>query len=136
MTFKPDFNYQKISSNNAEDKTNFRSKEKWWAAVWNGLPVEPTAKHYRAMRNAVWLYLYLLVYANRSSGTLFRRNSTVARDMGLSSRTISRWLNILKRGDYVEVRRTGRALTISITKWKPIKKNKDARIKNNLTKTA
>lgn len=135
MTFKPDSNYQKISLNNSEDKAKLKSKEKWWAAVWSGLPVEPTAKHYRAMRNAVWLYLYLLIYANRSTGSLYRHNSTIAGDTGLNPRTVSRWMNALKRGGYIEVRRTGRSLAISITKWKPIKKNNYGSITTKTAKT-
>jgi CTP-dependent riboflavin kinase len=66
--------------------------------------------------------LYLLVFANRTTGKLFRRISTIANDMGLSTRTISRWLSILKTGEYIEARQTGRSLQISITKWKSIKK--------------
>lgn len=122
MTFQPDFNRQKTFPDDSKDKSNFKSKEKWWAAVWNGLVLESDAKHYLAMKNAVWLYLYLLVYANRSTGKLFRLNSTIARDTGLNGRTISRWLHVLKNGGYVEVRRTGRSSVISITKWKPIKR--------------
>ena len=122
MTLRSFADYQKNLVRNSASKTNHKSKEKWWAAVWNGLPVEPSAKHYKAMKNAVWLYLYLLIYANRSTGKLFRRIATIAKDTGLTPRTISRWLNALKKGNYVEVKQTGRALQISITKWKSIKK--------------
>lgn len=121
MTFKTNFNYQKTFPDDSKSTANF-SKANWWTPLWRGLPVEPTAKHFRTMGSAVWLYLYLLVFANRTTGNLFRRNSTIAQDMGLSSRTVSRWLKILKDGGYIEVRQTGRSLHISITKWKPIKK--------------
>jgi DNA-binding MarR family transcriptional regulator len=122
MTYKTSFNYQKNFPDNSKHKAGFVSKTNWWTPLWRGLVVDPTAKHYKIMRSAVWLYLYLLVFANRTTGGLFRRVSTIAKDMGLSCRTISRWLEFLKDGGYIEIRRTGRSLQISITKWKPIKK--------------
>lgn len=122
MHLKPQLKFQKTFPENSKQKNEFVSKANWWTPLWRGLVVEPTGKHYEAMGNAVWLYLYLLVYANRMTGSLFRRNSTIVGDMGLSSRTISRWLHILKASGYIETRRTGRSLQISITKWKPIKK--------------
>jgi len=122
MTFKTNFKYHKTFPEDSKHKVGFVSKANWWTPLWRGLVVEPAAKHYKAMGSAVWLYLYLLVYANRSTGSLFRRNATIAKDMGLSSRTVSRWLNTLKAGAYIEVRQTGRSLQISITKWKPINK--------------
>ena len=121
MTYKTNFNYRKTFPESSKRKTDFIPKTNWWTPLWKGLPVEATAKHYKAMGSALWLYLYLLVFANRSTGKLFRRNSTIAADMGLSVRTISRWLHILKTGGYIEVRPTGRSLQISITKWKSIK---------------
>ncbi|MCD9187019.1 MAG: helix-turn-helix domain-containing protein [Pyrinomonadaceae bacterium] len=113
---------RKIISHDAKPKTFSSSRSDWWTPLWRGLTVDPTAKHFRAMGSSVWLYLYLLTFANRTTGNLFRRISTVAGDMGMSSRTISRWLKSLKAGGYIEVRHTGRSLQIAITKWKPINK--------------
>ncbi len=76
MNFKTNFNYQKTFSEDSKRKADFVSKTNWWTPLWKGLPVEPTAKHYKIMGNALWLYIYLLVYANRLTGKLFRRNST------------------------------------------------------------
>lgn len=121
MTYKTNFQHQKTFPEDSKPKAPI-TKSNWWTPLWRGLAVEPTAKHFKAMGSAVWLYLYLLTFANRMTGNLFRRVSTIAGDMGLSCRTISRWLKILKDGGYIEVRRTGRSLQISITKWKPIKK--------------
>jgi len=96
--------------------------KKWWTPLWNGLLVEPTAKHYKAMGSAVWLFLYFLTYANRSTGKLFRKRTTIANDLGLSLRTVNRWIAVLKQKGYIETQQNERALIISITKWKPIKK--------------
>lgn len=122
MTFKTNFDYPKTFPDDSKRKADFVSKANWWTPLWKGLLVDASAKHYKAMGSALWLYLYFLVFANRSTGALFRRIATIAKDMGLSSRTVSRWLNTLKTAKYIEARRTGRSLQISITKWKPIKK--------------
>lgn len=122
MSFKSIADYQKTFPNNFNRKTNLSRKESWWTPLWSGLLIEPSAKHYKAMGRSVWMYLYLLTYANRSSGNLYRRTATIAGDLGLSLRTVSRWLSILKQNGYIEIRHTGRSLAISITKWKPIKK--------------
>lgn len=121
MTQKSIFQYQKTFPQNSKSKTQVTNLN-WWSPLWRGLAVEPTAKHFKAMGSAIWLYLYLLTFANRMTGKLFRRIQTIAEDTGLSSRTISRWLKILKDAGYIEARQTGRSLQISITKWKPINK--------------
>ena len=122
MSFKSNLNFNKTFPRESKRSLKSVSEKKWWAPLWNGLLVEPTAKHYKAMGSAVWLFLYFLTYANRSSGKLFRRRSTIASDLGLTLRTINRWLSILKRNGYVDIHQSERSLIISITKWKPIKK--------------
>lgn len=122
MQYKSNFNYQKTFPRSSKHKPHFVRKKKWWAPLWNGLLVEPTAKHYKAMGSAVWLFLYFLTYANRTTGKLFRRRSTIASDLGLSLRTVNRWLGVLKQKGYIETQQSERSLVISITKWKPIKK--------------
>jgi hypothetical protein len=119
MTYKT---HKKTFPNSSKKKTESVLKSNWWTPVWRGLVVEPSGKHFKGMGSAVWLYLYFLMYANRGTGTLFRRIATIAGDIGMSTRTVSRWLNILKTGGYVDVRQTGRSLQISVTKWKSIKK--------------
>jgi len=116
------FNQRKTFPRELKYKSNFISKKRWWAPVWNGLLVDSTGKHYKAMGAALWLYLYLLIYANRTTGKLFRRLSTIADDTGIKVRTISRWLNVLRINGYIETKRTGRSHSISITKWRSIKK--------------
>jgi DNA-binding MarR family transcriptional regulator len=122
MTHKTNFNHRKTFPRDSKARANFISNSNWWTPLWRGLIVDLDSKHFRAMGSAVWLYLYLLVFANRLTGKLFRRNPTIAKDMGLSSRTVTRWLKILKEAGYIEVYQTGRSLQISVTKWKSIKK--------------
>jgi DNA-binding PadR family transcriptional regulator len=82
--------------------------------------VEPSGKHYHAMRTAVWLYLYLLIHADRRTGKLYRLIDTIAHDMGVKPTTIRRWLMTLARNGYVTRTRTGRALNITIERWKAL----------------
>src|SRR5438105_13698858 len=84
----------------------------WWGPVWRGLFVDPQGKHYRAMGRALWLYGYLIVHADRRTGTLYRRVATVANDMQVFERTIQAWLALLRRCVYIRIESTVRALTI------------------------
>jgi hypothetical protein len=90
--------------------------------MWRGLFVDPAGKHYRAMGRSLWLYGYLIVHADRMTGTLSRRVSTVARDMQVSERTVQTWLSLLRRHRYIRTKTTGRALIIGIEKWRPVMK--------------
>jgi len=113
----------------AEKEFNEKLSKNWWIHVWQGLVMDKRAKHRKAMRQAIWLYLYLLVTANWRTGVLYRRLSTIESDTGFHERSISRWLKLLREKGYVETQSTGRALQISITKWKPIsRKTKQLKI--------
>lgn len=92
----------------------------WWIHLWSGLVLDKQSKHKRAIRQAIWLYLYLLLVANRESGRLYRRLSTIALETGFNPRSIQRWLRTLREKGYIETVSNGRSLNISITKWKPI----------------
>jgi len=116
--------------NNTLAKSNFlplrfkqspMSKDSWWAPIWRGLVVEGTAKHYRAMRSSIWLYFYLIVHADRRSGTLFRRIDTIAHDMGVNPATVRRWMLKLASRGYISRQRTGGAIRITISRWKPLR---------------
>jgi hypothetical protein len=95
----------------------------WWGPIWRGLVVESAGKHYRAMGKSIWLYVYLIIHADRRNGTLTRLLPTVARDMGVKLRTVRGWLSVLKTNGYVIAQPTGRALKFQIAKWKPLRGN-------------
>jgi hypothetical protein len=82
--------------------------------------MDAEAKHYRHMKSALWLYLYLLLNANRRTGVLLRKIQTVSRDMGVTRDTTVRWLNVLRTNGYIGTINTGRSLTIQVTRWKPL----------------
>lgn len=96
------------------------SDKQWWAPVWKGLVMDEDGTHYRRMRNAVWLFLYLLLNANRRSGFLVRKIRTIGSDMGVSRDTVLRWLKVLRTAGYIVTQNTGRCLRIQIQKWKPL----------------
>ncbi len=97
-----------------------KPRSSWWGFVWRGLVVSGSARHYEVMGRAVWLFLYLIIHADRKTGKLYRKISTIERDIGISKRTIQAWLKVLRDNGYVVTTRTGRALVITISKWRPI----------------
>lgn len=103
-----------------------QNQKQWWAPVRNGLVMDHNARHYRRMRNAVWLYLYLLLNADRKTGTLSRKLRTISGDMGISKNMIMRWLNILRTEGYIATKSTGRCLVIKIAKWRSAEASKEA----------
>ncbi|MDQ3802267.1 MAG: helix-turn-helix domain-containing protein [Acidobacteriota bacterium] len=92
----------------------------WWGPVWRGLVADREARHYRRMRCAFWLFAYLIIHADRQTGSLTRRYRTIAADMGIPERTVRRWLFVLRRHGYVIARQTGRSLVIHISKWRAL----------------
>ena len=75
------------------------------------------ARHYRRMKNTVWLFLYLLSGADRRSGSLSCKIGTIGSETGIKRDTIIRWLNVLRKGGYITTRNTGRGLFIQIRQW-------------------
>lgn len=103
----------------------------WWVHLWGGLVRDPTGKHHKAIKQAVWLYLYLLQGANWKTGLLFRRIATIATETGINPRTIERWLMILRKGGYIRSASNGRTLNISITKWRPVSRKGTSKTDTN-----
>jgi|GEM_PF-592145 hypothetical protein len=101
-------------------KLDETKQKDWWAPVWKGLVMDADAVHFQTMGNAVWLFLYFLLNANRSTGVLMRRTRTISLDMGLPRSTTFRWLKILREGGYIETLSSGHSLTIEISKWRPV----------------
>ncbi len=118
---KLDSHYPDLKSDQLQ-QSDMSSQKNWWSPVWSGLVIDKEAKHKKAIKQAIWLYLYLLTVANRKNGRLFRRLKTIALETGFQPRSIERWLKRLREKKYIETYSTGRYLQISITKWKPISK--------------
>lgn len=100
--------------------------EQWWAPLWRGLIVSKGRAHYERMHSAIWLFAYLLLHADRKTGTLIRKLDTIARDMEIKQRTIRYWFMILRKHGYVTTIHTGSSLHITIHKWKPLQPSRPA----------
>lgn len=106
-----------------QQHTRQQEGKTWWAGVWLGLVVDSKAKHYKAMHSALWLLIYFIIHADRRTGTLFRKKETIARDMGVNTRTVRYWLVTLRKEGYVKIESSkgSSAISIHIQKWKPLK---------------
>lgn len=93
----------------------------WWTPLWRGLIADQNGKHRKAMGSAVWIFLYLLTYANRNTGIVRRKLSQIAEDTGYPVRTIQRHLKRLVEQDYITISRIKHYLHINIKKWKSFK---------------
>jgi len=102
--------------------------------VFQGLVADSEAKHYRRMKQAVWLYLYLIAFANLRTGKLMSNIADIAQDMGLGEETVRSWLGHLRRRHYVIVERQGDELLFKISKWKNIITNVDSSLPQNKSK--
>lgn len=83
-----------------------------------GLVVDSEARHYRAMRQSVWLYLYLLLAVNPTTGTRLLSPALVAQQMGLNEDTIRSWLGRLRKAGYLRVERQGDYLRVEMKRWR------------------
>jgi DNA-binding transcriptional ArsR family regulator len=82
-----------------------------------GLVADPEARHYRAMRQAVWLYLYLLLAVNPTTGARLLSPAQIATQMGLNEETIRSWLGRLRKAGYLRVERQGDYLRVEMKRW-------------------
>ncbi len=99
---------------------NQNNPKNWWVPVWKGLVIDPESKHQKRMKNALWLFLYLLLNADRKTGVLQRKLKTISSDTGIKERTIRVWLRLLKNQGYIETKNKGHCLFIRIKKWKSL----------------
>jgi DNA-binding transcriptional ArsR family regulator len=70
------------------------------------------------MRQAVWLYLYLLLAANPETGKRLLSPALIGREMGLSEETVRSWLGHLRGGGYVTLERQGDLVLVTVNKWR------------------
>jgi len=89
-------------------------------SILTGLVLDRRAKHYKKMKNSIWLFLYLLLQADRTSRTVSKKVGSICSDMGQQKGTVIRWLNVLRMQGYVATRNTGRDLLIRIRGYKQL----------------
>jgi len=100
-----------------------KPRPSWWTPLWQGLVSDKDAKHRNAMGSSIWLFLYLLTYANRKTGVVRRSIESIKLDTGSTLRTINRDLDRLREQDYITILEPKPLLKIRIEKWKEFKKD-------------
>jgi len=102
-------------------KTN-QNKKDWWAPVFRSLI---SYQNYKKIGNAIWLYLYFLVHADRKTGFLFRKLRTISKETNFPLSTIKKWLKVLKDCEYVVTKGNGRYLFIKVNNFKMLSEGPD-----------
>ena len=90
----------------------------WWTPVWKGLIADSSSTHRKAMGASLWLYLYLLAYANRKTGVVRKKQATMSGETGYPLRTIQRHLKRLSSKGYITFLDSGYQPQIRIEKYK------------------
>jgi DNA-binding transcriptional ArsR family regulator len=72
------------------------------------------------MKNALWLYLCLLIKAKPRSGKTMESLEDLSQEMGIKEPLISSWLGLLRKHNYVSVRKQGNMKLIKIAKWRRV----------------
>lgn len=101
---------------------HLKQKGDWWTPVWVGLIVDEENKHRKRMGQSIWIFLYLLLYANHKTHIARRTLKNIAEDTGFSVRSVHRHLNNLAKFEYIIVLETRPNLEIYIEKRKLFKK--------------
>ena len=87
------------------------------ATLHKCLVVDRKATHGKRMRQAIWLYLYLLLAVNPATGKRILSPRHIAKEMGLKEETVRSWLGHLRRQGYASVERQGDLVAVTVTKW-------------------
>jgi len=99
------------------------SGKSWWGPVWRGLVVDKNGKHIQQMGKSLWLFIYLIIHADREEGFLDRCYETIMTDMGIKNKsTVRNWMDRLKKYKYIQTTRRPYSLYIEICNWRSIKK--------------
>jgi hypothetical protein len=88
--------------------------------LYQGLVADHQAKHYLRIKQAVWLYIYLIAFVNAKTGKLVGHLSDIADDTGIREETLRSWLGHLRKWNYVTVEKQDNGLLIKVCKWKNI----------------
>ncbi len=84
----------------------------------SNLILNPGAGHYKKLGSSLWLFLYLLLKSDCKTGIVVRNYATISQEMGVKKKTIIKWMNKLKHGQYIQTHRESHAQVIHIKDWK------------------
>lgn len=93
-----------------------------WYPQFTGLIRDPQGKHYKKMGMAKWLFDYFCAQADRETGEWTGSLNKIADETGIPLWSVKRYLTVLKKGNYIETMRAGRAMRVKIKKFKTLVK--------------
>jgi len=91
-----------------------------WYPQFTGLIKDPEGKHYKKMGMAKWLFDFFCASANRETGEWVGPLSKIAEQTGIPLWTIKRYMRILKKEGYVDMKRNAKGSIVKIKKYKTI----------------
>lgn len=77
----------------------------WWPDIWG---------NYRKLGNAFWLFVYILTRMDENTGTWKGCYTHIVREIGVSERTVRRWVRSLERCGYIERELTNGVFVIRV----------------------
>ena len=89
------------------------------APLRRGLVIDGDAKHIKRMRQAVWVYIYLLLAINPATGKRLVSPALISKHMGVSEETVRSWLGRLRKAGYLKYEKQGAYLRITLERWRP-----------------
>ncbi|MCA9730926.1 MAG: hypothetical protein H6696_14265 [Deferribacteres bacterium] len=89
--------------------------------------------HFQQMRMALWLYLYLNVHANKNTGKLVVAADVIAEKFNVAEQVIRNWIAVLKRHQYISVKKQGKELILKISGWMKERESTESNIPENKT---
>ena len=93
-----------------------------WYPQFTGLVKDPEGKHYQKMGMAKWLFDFFCAASDRKTGEWAAPLSQIAEQTGIPLWTVKRYMKILKKGDYISVKRHSRGVVVKIAKYKTLVK--------------
>ncbi len=88
--------------------------------IRRGLVVDAQAQHLRRMRQTIWVYLYVLLAVNRTTGVRLIDPGIAAAQMGIAEATVRSSLGHLRKQGYLRIERDGQLLRVTVTKWRSV----------------
>ena len=73
----------------------------------------PNVTHYNMIKQAIWLYLYLLIHASKKTNRVDLSVADIAAETGFKTETIAGWLGQLRKHNFIRMDRDSSTVTIT-----------------------
>ena len=91
-----------------------------WYPQFTGLIKDPEGKHHKKMGMAIWLYNFFCADADRKTGEWTGHLTGISERTGIPLWTIKRYMQVLKKEDYISANRSRNSLVVKIKKYKTL----------------